>query len=296
MTSDTYTGESGDPLSLHLYTYCGNDGVNSWDPSGNISLKGIWNKVKQTTKKVINTGTKVVKIGGRYAANKWRYSTLGKYFARATESGKYSKIMNAFDFYQDSKGIYHTSQNCWQKLGGYNDLYDFFFDAATEMKAIKFNLPTNTRRFNLNKTYVLWARKGDYFNLGAGGELGIYSNYINIHSLAETKNPIYSELRVFYKGKKIIEYNPRCLCWWINGFNPKIQNIKTSNDLSLKCTADFSNVSKDLRKAFYKKQRKVMESIGSKQIKRRKLLLLSGDEYNILEKFILGAWLALSVW
>ena len=132
--------------------------------------------------------------------------------------------------------------------------------------------------------------------MGAGGELGIYSNYINIHSLAETKNPIYSELRVFYKGKKIIEYNPRCLCWWINGFNPKIQNIKTSNDLSLKCTADFSNVSKDLRKAFYKKQRKVMESIGSKQIKRRKLLLLSGDEYNILEKFILGAWLALSVW
>ena len=70
------------------FRYCGNDGVNSCDPSGNISLKGIWNKVKQTTKKVINTGTKVVKIGGRYAANKWRYSTLGKYFARATESGK----------------------------------------------------------------------------------------------------------------------------------------------------------------------------------------------------------------
>lgn len=270
MTSDTYTGESGDPLSLHLYTYCGNDGVNSWDPSGNISLKGIWNKVKQTTKKVINTGTKVVKIGGRYAANKWRYSTLGKYFARATESGKYSKIMNAFDFYQDSKGIYHTSQNCWQKLGGYNDLYDFFFDAATEMKAIKFNLPTNTRRFNLNKTYVLWAWKGDYFNLGAGGELGIYSDYINIHSLAETKNPIYSELRVFYKGKKIIEYNPRCLCWWINGFNPKIQNIKTSNDLSLKCTADFSNVSKDLRKAFYKKAKKSYGKYWIKANKKKK--------------------------
>lgn len=30
-----------------------------------------------------------------------------------------------------------------------------------------------------------------------------------------------------------------------------------------------------------------MGSIGSKQIKRRKLLLLSGDEYNILEKFII---------
>ena len=253
---DTYIGESDDPLSLHLYTYCENDGVNAWDPSGNISFKGIWNKVKQVTKKVVNTGAKVVKKGVRYAANKWRYSTLGKYFARATESGKYSKFMNTFDFFQDSKGVYHTSQNCWQKLGGYNDLYDFFFDAATEMKAIKFNLPTNTRRYNLNKTYILWAWKGDYFNLGAGGELGIYSNYINIHSLAETRNPIYSKLQVFYKFKRIIKYHPSYLCWWITGFNPKIQNIKTANDLSLKCKADFSNVSKDLRKAFFKKAKK----------------------------------------
>ena len=36
LTRDTYTGEEDDPLSLHLYTYCGNDGVNRVDPSGNI--------------------------------------------------------------------------------------------------------------------------------------------------------------------------------------------------------------------------------------------------------------------
>ena len=34
LTRDTYTGESDEPLSLHLYTYCGNDGVNAVDPSG----------------------------------------------------------------------------------------------------------------------------------------------------------------------------------------------------------------------------------------------------------------------
>lgn len=34
LTRDTYTGESDEPLSLHLYTYCRNDGVNAWDPSG----------------------------------------------------------------------------------------------------------------------------------------------------------------------------------------------------------------------------------------------------------------------
>ena len=35
LTRDTYTGEDDEPLSLHLYTYCGNEGVNNIDPSGN---------------------------------------------------------------------------------------------------------------------------------------------------------------------------------------------------------------------------------------------------------------------
>ena len=36
ITRDTYTGESDEPLSLHLYTYCANDGVNMVDPSGHM--------------------------------------------------------------------------------------------------------------------------------------------------------------------------------------------------------------------------------------------------------------------
>lgn len=36
LTRDTYTGEEDEPLSLHLYTYCENDGVNQVDPSGYI--------------------------------------------------------------------------------------------------------------------------------------------------------------------------------------------------------------------------------------------------------------------
>ena len=41
ITRDTYTGESDEPLSLHLYTYCANDGVNAWDPSGHIYVAEI---------------------------------------------------------------------------------------------------------------------------------------------------------------------------------------------------------------------------------------------------------------
>ncbi len=43
LTRDTYTGEEDESLSLHLYTYCENDGVNAWDPSGHVSK----NKIKQ---------------------------------------------------------------------------------------------------------------------------------------------------------------------------------------------------------------------------------------------------------
>lgn len=37
LTRDTYTGEESDSLSLNLYTYCNNDGVNNVDPSGHIA-------------------------------------------------------------------------------------------------------------------------------------------------------------------------------------------------------------------------------------------------------------------
>ena len=39
ITRDTYTGESDESLSLHLYTYCENDSVNAWDPSGHWGRK-----------------------------------------------------------------------------------------------------------------------------------------------------------------------------------------------------------------------------------------------------------------
>ncbi len=38
LTSDSYTGVADEPLSLHLYTYCENDGINMIDPSGHNAL------------------------------------------------------------------------------------------------------------------------------------------------------------------------------------------------------------------------------------------------------------------
>ena len=51
ITRDTYTGENDEPLSLHLYTYCENDGVNMVDPSGHYKVaEAIKREIKGMTK------------------------------------------------------------------------------------------------------------------------------------------------------------------------------------------------------------------------------------------------------
>lgn len=52
LTRDMYTGEEDEPLSLHLYTYCENDGVNAWDPSGHKKYKTFQKYFKKKYKEI----------------------------------------------------------------------------------------------------------------------------------------------------------------------------------------------------------------------------------------------------
>ena len=53
LTRDTYTGEEDEPESLHLYAYCGNDGVNMVDPSGHCIQKAF-----KAIRKIVNNALK----------------------------------------------------------------------------------------------------------------------------------------------------------------------------------------------------------------------------------------------
>nr|MBP3599128.1 DUF4474 domain-containing protein [Eubacterium sp.] len=240
LTRDTYTGENDDPLSLHLYTYCENDGVNYVDPSGNISIKNLWNKAKRTVKKGIRT-----------VVNRARESDFGKAFTEATISGKNEKLMNLLHFYEED-GSYHTYYLCWQSKFGYNKSYDFVFNAATGAVPKRFKLTTKKYRFNLKKVYVLWAWKGDYLNLGAGGEMGIYSTHLDVHSKAEMLKPIYSSLKIKRRGVQIIKWKPNHLEWWITGFKPQEETAK-AKELAITCEVRFTRGTKDVMHAFIDK-------------------------------------------
>lgn len=55
ITEDSFYGYYDDPLSLNLYTYCANEPIMSYDPSGN-SWEDIWGEIKQGTSAAGNGG------------------------------------------------------------------------------------------------------------------------------------------------------------------------------------------------------------------------------------------------
>ena len=83
LTRDTYTGEADEPLSLHFYTYCENDGVNYIDSSGHkksnatpatSEVKGIITReIKKMTK--LKKGTKVKNVLKRTIQNREDWCT-----------------------------------------------------------------------------------------------------------------------------------------------------------------------------------------------------------------------------
>ena len=152
-----------------------------------------------------------------------------------TADGGIDILLNCFDFYRDDKGLIHTISNCWQRLWGYNDLYDFAFDSFTSMNRGKFKFGSG------DDTFTLWMWKGDYFNFGAGSEIGIYKGN-NWHVNCYTKSHLKMYMNLTQKDGTLVsdwdaydQYQ-----WWITSFNPakEFQDI-TAEDLIMVGMVDF---------------------------------------------------------
>ena len=186
-------GVNGDMATYNLYTDCDNSPVNRNDSNGMF-----W---KEVISGVIHTGNSIaIAIGIDTAA-----------------IGAVTLSMQ-----KDSSGIYHANFDCWQQYFGYNDFYDYMFNLGTSMKSAKFPFSYNGTK------YIIWAWKGDYINLGAGADLGIYYGG-DSHWFVDKSLAIDFGLYLYYNGKKIISYTPHKGQWWITGFNPNYQNISAES-------------------------------------------------------------------
>ena len=147
-------------------------------------------------------------------------------------------------FSADNKDMaYHSDVTQWQSLGGYNNAYDFVFKIATNdnMRKEKFDFEINSKCnddftiFDNNQEndyeFILWIWRGNYLNLGAGAEMGIYyrkagSKALFDHYKASENLTLPMTLNLFnYNSDMNIEpifaWSPTEPQWWITGFNPE---------------------------------------------------------------------------
>ena len=95
------------------------------------------------------------------------------------------------------------------------------------------------------ESYIIWAWKGDYINLGAGAETGIYKKGIGDHYFTATDLAQKMQLNLKDSSNNtIFNYTPTEKQWWINGFNPNYQGVQ-AKDLKSTTTIQFSDSKED---------------------------------------------------
>lgn len=157
---------------------------------------------------------------------------LIKSFAEgSTEAGAY--ILN---FIRDEYGtVYHSQPETWQKEFGYNNLYDDAFRIGSFMDYGKITFRAGSEK------YVLWAWKGDYWNLQSGAEVGLYV-YNKLSSNTEQYDVVDFEVPMtlslynsyvegFYLN--LFHWAPDTPQWWITGFNPEYTEPAPSRMVSV---------------------------------------------------------------
>ena len=108
---------------------------------------------------------------------------------------------------------------------------------------------------------MFWSWKGEYMNLGAGAETGIYKKFSDTHWLTAKEKRTDMELKLSWNenGKTIVEYKPAIdeeeenmkKQWWITGFDSQTQNVR-AEDLKSRTVIDFNKMenSEAMYKAF----------------------------------------------
>jgi hypothetical protein len=215
----------GTKINSNDFVYCGNDPVNRVDSEGHF-----WEKVRQLVVKVCAAPLNAI-VSPVLRLTNFALVKLG------IPTDKLAKIFLDMDETRKNSGIYYAKFNCWQQYMGYNNLYDILFAIGTDMESERYIF-----KF-ASQTYCFWAWKGDYINLGAGAELGIYQ-YSCLGVWTVNKDlALNMNLRLYYlisrNGRKLI-INRSDYTWWITGFNSHylladVKKLKAIITIDLKC-------------------------------------------------------------
>lgn len=146
------------------------------------------------------------------------------------------------NFVMDEQGMaYHSQPDTWQRNFGYNDFYDNIFRMASDMRSKKIDFNHGGRE------YTLWLWRGDYWNLHAGAEMGLYVDYMEIWGMPQY-DAVNFELPMTislydYKSstniRSIFSWMPQVEQWWATGFNLDM-TVPNSADMVVVGSVDFT--------------------------------------------------------
>ena len=128
---------------------------------------------------------------------------------------------------------------CWQQYGGYCDLYDKVFDMATDMRRDELVLYADVDEDGVEEPYTFWFWKGDYCNLGLGGEVGFYEGNGEVDPMVKcaVDHELGMSLSLDYDGDGIYEDHTLPMheegetTWWETSFNPyAAENLKEGQE------------------------------------------------------------------
>ena len=174
------------------------------------------------------------------------------------ETSTYRKGLLKFKNYTTVETVAGEPEPMWQSQVGYDELYDLVFSLGGPIERIKYKFEEGTG--SNKKYYVIWLWKGDYWNLGAGAEIGIYctdneDNAINNFYIIDTSLTLHVHMLIKYRtffGQIPMTLNDfHQTNWWVCSFTPSVQfpNVDWIDvDLDVRFTG--SNYHK-LMKPFY---------------------------------------------
>ncbi len=140
------------------------------------------------------------------------------------ETSTYGKGLFKHQNYTTVEGKY-----MWQSEVGYSWIYDYFFSLGGPIERYIYKF----KHDEIN--YVIWCWKGDYWNLGAGAEIGIYytdnDKYAeNNFYLIDENLTVHTRMIVKYRwlfgseigASTLIDFHQTN--WWVTMFTPAVQH------------------------------------------------------------------------
>ena len=291
------------------YGYCGNSALSRVDPYGweHIQIREFVEKKNGTISWNSRKNNLTIKLNGTYyylpcnSAYIWKYNghfyTTDAYLYQALKLNRptiwIDPLPNAA-FKKDTKnGVWYAAVNAPQRGTGYNDFYDFTFQVCNYTRFEAFF--TASTKAGVPKEWRIEGWKGNYLNMGIGGEIGLYYRSINTvdHSLSLDYSSLYSDNNKRYFKSLLCDrlnhysavadtdmmlmqfdlykssYNPRNLLfirpatthWWITGFRPSTEIV---NCLDLTMVGSITFPSRDVANAFMRTVKPKPSSRNSK--------------------------------